>query len=65
MDPQLAPTDAQLIGVHAGTHAPFTHAVLPEHVPQSGVRPPQPFATWPQTAPSWLHVSGTHGSEPH
>jgi hypothetical protein len=45
MDPQLAPTEAQVIGVHAGTQAPFTHALFVGHVPQSAVSPPQPFAT--------------------
>ena len=65
MRPQFAPTDAQVLGVQAVTHAPFEHDVFPEQVPQFAVRPPQPSATCPQTAPSCGHVLGVHGREPH
>jgi hypothetical protein len=45
MNPQLAPTDAHVSGVHALTHAPFEHDWLPEQLPQLAVRLPQPSAT--------------------
>ena len=45
MNPQLAPIDSQVRGVHAETHAPLLQERDPVHVPQSGVSPPQPFAT--------------------
>jgi hypothetical protein len=43
--PQFAPTDAQVIGEQAFTHAPFLHARFPAQLPQLDVRPPHPSAT--------------------
>jgi hypothetical protein len=65
MYPQFKLSCWHVSGVHAVTHAPFEHDWLPEHVPQLCVSPPQPSATWPQTAPSCVHDFGVHGTVPH
>jgi hypothetical protein len=54
-----------VVGTQAVWHAPLLHVWLLAHVPQLGVRPPQPSATCPHVAPRLAQLAGVQFSVPH